>query len=477
MSPSLSIDHSTQTRRMLRNAIYVLAAAAATLAFLAPASARAASAPRRAETAVADAGRAVRLVATGATQTMRTTRPFVDVVVGDPDIADVMPLTDRSFYVHGKKTGITTVSAYDANRTLVSVMDIEVGANTGRLASELRRRIRGAQIEVSSVNGRIMLSGVAPDAVSLDRAVTIAKQFSPEVINGLTVSSPQQVMLEVRFVEASRNAGKEIGVKWDLNGSRVSSQTGLSSLSNNTPFGVLIGRLLQGGTTADVMIQALEDKGVARRLAEPNLIAMSGQTASFLAGGEFPFPVQGEQGRITVEFKKFGVGLNFTPVVLADRMISLKIEPEVSQIDTTNILNVGGVAIPSLIVRRASTLVELRDGQSFAIAGLLQSVNAESQKQLPWLGDVPVLGALFRSSAFERKETELAIIVTPHLVKPAGPGQKLRTPLDGAVAANDIDRFLLGRQEVRREEPRAEQAQAPLEARGHMLDFTTESAR
>ncbi|MBL8589992.1 MAG: type II and III secretion system protein family protein, partial [Methylobacteriaceae bacterium] len=433
--------------------------------------AAAAAAPRAAQ-AASQATKQVRLVAVGNAQTMHTDQSFVDLVVGDPDIADVVPLTNRSFSVQGKKTGVTTLSAYDANRNLVSVMDVEVGANTSRLAAELRRRVPGARIEVASINGRVMLSGTAPDAVALERAMLIARQFSPDAVNALSVSSPQQVMLEVRFVETSRNAGRELGVKWDVVGKRVTSQTGLAGLGNNTPFGVLIGKLLQGGTDADVMIQALEDRGLARRLAEPNLIAMSGQTASFLAGGEFPFPVQGEQGRITVEFKKFGVGLNFTPVVLADRLISLKIEPEVSQIDTTNMLNAGGVAIPSLIVRRASTLIELRDGQSFAIAGLLQSVNVESQKQLPWIGDVPVLGALFRSTAFEKKETELAIIVTPRLVKPAGPGQKLRTPHDNALPANDPQLFLLGKQEVRPEEVRAQALETTRAARGHMLDMT-----
>ncbi len=435
---------SAELRQIRRGALALALAGATLLALVAPASAT--SAPK-----TVDAAKPVRLVAIGNTQTMSVDRSFVDLVVGDPEIADVTPLTNRSFNVHGKKSGVTTLSAYDASRNLVSVMDVEVGANTGRLAAELRRRVPGARIEVASLNGKVMLSGTAPDAVSLDRAVTIARTFAPDVINSLSVSSPQQVMLEVRFVEASRNAGRELGVQWDVVGKRVQAQTGLAALTNNTPFGAVLGRILQGGTTADVMIKALEDRGLARRLAEPNLIAMSGQTASFLAGGEFPFPVQGEQGRITVEFKKFGVGLTFTPVVLADRLISLKIEPEVSQIDTANTLSVGGIAIPSLIVRRASTLVELRDGQSFAIAGLLQSVNVESQKQLPWIGDVPVLGALFRSAAFEKKETELAIIVTPHLVRPSNPGQKLRTPLDATRPSNDPQLFLLGRQESPRE--------------------------
>ncbi len=211
---------------------------------------------------------------------------------------------------------------------------------------------------------------------------------------------------------------------------------------------------------------------MVRRLAEPNLIAMSGEKASFLAGGGFPIPVAGTFQQITVEYKKFGVGLTFVPTVLANGVINLKIEPEVSHIDTTNSIRTGVVAIPAITVRRASTTIELRDGQSFAIAGLLQSVTAETQQQLPWLADVPILGALFRSAAFEKKETDLAIIVTPRLVKPAKPGQKLRTPLDDALPASDADRFLTGKQEI----PIAKAARSGLvvPATGHILDLRRE---
>jgi pilus assembly protein CpaC len=411
-------------------------------------------------------------VSMGGTETMQTNVSYVDLVVGDPEIADVMPLTDRSFYVHGKKLGTTSVSAFDANKTLVGRLEIEVGYNTSRLRSEFRKRIPGSNVEVSSINGRIMLSGSVTDAGSVDRAMTLAKQFGTEVINNLTVSQPQQVMLEVRFVEASRNAGKALGVKWDMLGKNVSGQAGQgsSTVSNNTPFGSILGHFLGKGIKADLLVQALEDKGLARRLAEPNLVAMSGQSASFLAGGEFPFPMQGDQGRVSIEFKKFGVGLTFTPVVLANGVISLKIEPEVSQLDTTNYISVGGVTVPSLIVRRASTNVELRDGQSYAIAGLLQSVTSENTQQLPWLGDVPILGSLFRSSAFERKETDLAIIVTPRLVQPAKPGQKLRTPLDSTVAANDVDLFLFGQHERKASEQREDRGLPARVASGHILD-------
>jgi len=243
--------------------------------------------------------------------------------------------------------------------------------------------------------------------------------------------------------------------------------------SNRTPFGTLVARLLSNGATADMLVEALEERGLARRLAEPNLIALSGDTASFLAGGEFPFPVGRDDDNISIEFKKFGVGLAFTPTVLANGLINLKIEPEVSEIDPNNTLRVNGTEIPSLITRRTKTTVELRDGQSFAIAGLLQSTHAKGMRQLPWIGQVPVLGALLRSASFEKKETELVIIVTPRLVRPAVPGEKLLTPFDKSVASNDVDFFLRGKMEgsktSRRHERRRRRSKAN---RGHILDIS-----
>jgi pilus assembly protein CpaC len=209
---------------------------------------------------------------------------------------------------------------------------------------------------------------------------------------------------------------------------------------------------------------------MARRLAEPNLVALSGDTASFLAGGEFPFPVAAQLGTITVEWKRFGVGLAFTPTVLSNGMINLKIEPEVSQLDPTNTITVGSTVLPSLIVRRANTTIELRDGQSFAIAGLLQNIGNTQQQQLPWIGDVPVLGALFRSAQYQKKETDLAIIVTPRLVRPTRPGDVVRVPTDDTVPANDPDFFLLGRSELRRPTERR-YGSVELPVGGHILDL------
>jgi pilus assembly protein CpaC len=436
----------------------------------------------------------------GKSEDVRTDTSFVDVVVGDPDVADVNPLTDRALSILGKKIGTTRVSVYAEGKKLVGIFDIEVSYDITRLTNELRRRFPGSQIQASTVNGRIMLSGEVADAATLDKAVTIARQFGPGIINSLSVTSPQQVMLEVRFIEISRTAGRELGIQWNrfgestitnignrvsahnlpLTASSIAAETAAGVLSNASPFGFLVGRFLANGVTTDVMINALEEKGIARSLAEPNLVALSGDTASFLAGGEYPIPVSGSFGNVTVDYKKYGVGLAFTPTVLGHGLINMRIEPEVSQIDTTHTVTVSnGVSVPALIVRRASTTVELRDGQSFVIGGLLQSDNKNAIEQLPWLGSVPVLGALFSSKSFQKNETDLAIIVTPHVVRPARPGDEIRTPVDDTLPPNDVDFFLLGKAEVKREEARA---LTPVTARiavagdrpftGHMLELS-----
>lgn len=390
----------------------------------------------------------------GKSEILRTDTSFVDIVVADPATADVLPLTDRSLSILGKKIGSTRITVYGQGKELVGVFDVEVAYDTSQLAAVLTAQFPHANFRVSSVNGRILLSGSAPDGVTLDKAVTIAKQFGPEVINSVRVNQPQQVLLEVRFVEASRSAGRELGIDWEVMSRRVNGATGslltgaTSMLSGAEPFGAVIGNLLMGGVSADVLIRSLEDRGIARRLAEPNLVALSGDTANFLAGGEFPIPVAQQQNVVTIEFKKFGVGLAFTPTVMAGGLINLKIEPEVSQIDPTNSIRIGGIEIPSLTVRRANTTIELRDGQSFAVAGLLQSMNEVSQAQLPWVGNIPILGALFRSASFQKKETDLVIIVTPRIVRPSRPGDLVRTPLDNTLPPNDVDFFLHGVQEL-----------------------------
>jgi pilus assembly protein CpaC len=450
-------------------------------------------------------------VSVGKTQDVRTDSSFVDITVGDPEIADVTPLTDRSLSILGKKAGVTRVSVYGEGKKQVGVFDVVVGYDTSMISSEFARRFPHASLRVSSVNGKIMLSGSAPDAVTVDQAVTIARQFGPDVINSISVASPQQVMLEVRFVEISRRAGKELGVQWNMFGRGVLGNTGTQLpanqlpvtprgpgwyqnpgvtsggpnnttttrspivsggvLSGTAPFGFLIGRLLTGSPNIDILLNALEEKGVARNLAEPNLVALSGDTASFLAGGEFPVPVPGTLGQVSIEYKRYGVGLAFTPTVLSGGLINLKIEPEVSQLDTSNPVQVAGISVPPLIVRRASTTVELRDGQAFVIGGLLQTINTNDQQQLPWLGDVPVLGTLFRSASYQKNETDLAIIVTPRLVRPARPGDVIKTPHDSTLSPNDADLFLMGKSEITPAMARIAAGVSTRPLSGHILDL------
>lgn len=382
-------------------------------------------------------------------ETVKIDKAFAEIQIGNSEIADILPLTDTSFYILGKKIGATNLSIYDTDRNLISVMDLEISYDIPHLKAQIKRNLPTAKIRVSSLNGNILLTGTAPSAAAVQQAILIANQYAPKAVtSSISISASQQVLLEVRFIEASRTAGRELGIGFQSNGRGIIASTSANLLSGATPFGSFLGKILGAGFNADIIINALEERGLARRLAEPNLIALSGDTASFLAGGEFPFPVGAKDGEITIEFKKFGVGLSFSPTVLPDGIINLEIEPEVSQLDSTNTLRLNGFEIPSLIVRRAHTTVELRDGQSFAIAGLLQSNHTKSNSQLPWLGDVPVLGALFRSSSFQKEQTDLIIIITPHLIEPAAPGQKLASPLDSAFPANDVDFFLFGNVEI-----------------------------
>ena len=470
-------DKRAARRRGLLSGVFVLAlAAAAQLAMPLAGDVHA----REIELTASRSSATVK-ISLGKSESVRTEGSFAEVIVSDPDVADAIPLTDRSLSILGKKIGTARVSVYGEGKKLVGVFDVEVAYDTSRLGSELAQRFPHARLRVSSVNGRILVAGTAPDGVTAEKAMALAKQFGSEVINSIRVNSPQQVMLEVRFVEAMRSAGRELGINWDVaqqkllnTGSNgISASIGLAgTISGAAPFGTILGSMLGNGVQADVLVRALEERGMVRRLAEPNLIALSGDTASFLAGGEFPIPVASSLGNVTIEFKKFGVGLAFTPTVLGDGLINLKIEPEVSQIDTTTSVSVGSATVPSLIVRRANTTVELRDGQSFAIAGLLQSISSTDQKQLPWLADVPILGALARSAAYQKRETDLVIIVTPRLVKPARPGDLLRTPLDTSRPANDAEFFLLGQSEItvpmeRRLKRRSDGSPPPI---GHILD-------
>jgi pilus assembly protein CpaC len=427
-------------------------------------------------------GKAVQqiVVTVNKSRTFNVERPYARAIVGAVDIADVMPLSDRSIYIQGKKVGTTNVSLFDGNARLIGVLDLEVALDTLDIQRQIRAGTGNQNIRVSSLRGQVVIGGLAVDAPAADRAMQVAKGIAGDsVVNAIQIAPSQQVMLEVRFLEVSRDGGRELGVEWfgaNRNGTHgARSGRGLVGTTGDTPSGIPIFRTLgaiPGGSLAgpfgtflaralttnnaqiDVLVTALEEKGLIRRLAEPNLIALSGDKASFLAGGEFPVPISstgtGGFPVVTIEFKKFGVELNFMPTVLARGVINLHIQPKVSELDFTNAVQINGTVIPALNTRNASTTVELRDGQSFAIAGLLSSQNAGQIAQLPWIGSVPVLGALFRSSSYQQKETDLVIIVTPRLVAPAVPGQRLASPLESRLPANDVDFFLNGQPEVKK---------------------------
>jgi pilus assembly protein CpaC len=407
-------------------------------------------------------------VVMGRSETFRFTVPFGEIVVGDPETADVNALSDRTLYVLGRKLGSTNVTLFDDKKDLLAVIDVEVTHDLTGLSSTLKQAIPGARLKVRSVNGRVLLEGEVPSAPAAEKAMTIARDFAgDDVTNSFSITANQQVNLEVRMVEVARSAGKELGFNWNLikdgNGygqglgiAQAAGSQGLglaaaaSALSGLVPFGTVVANILENGTSPDLLITALEERRMARRLAEPNLTALSGQTASFNAGGQVP--VQTCQGSLadqtcSVTYKDFGDILNFTPTVLDDGLINLQLNPTVSEIDPSLSYN----GNPGFVIRTANTSVELRDGQSFAIAGLLQSLNAKEATQVPWVGNVPVIGTLFRSSAFQKKESDLVIIVTPRVVRPVGTKQHLKDPLnDGLVSANEPEFFLMGKQEVSR---------------------------
>jgi len=414
-------------------------------------------------------------------RTFRTDASFSEIVVGDPEVAVVTPLTDRSFYVVGAKPGTTGVALYNEARELVGMLDVEIGPDTAKLNRKLAETLPGTDVRATTANGRVVLSGEAKNPIAVEKARSIARQFDEDMIDSTSVSGSTQVQLEVRFIEASRRKDKELGISVFARkpghfeastGGMLGSTISNALISGALPFGQVLGRMIDHGMNVDVMLQALENRGVARRLAEPNLVALSGDTASFLAGGEFPVPVAADNGQVTVEFKRFGVGLDFTPIVRENGIINLQIAPEVSQIDPTTSVKFNDIEIPGLAVRRARTTVELRDGQSFVMAGLLQSTNNYDIRKFPWLGDIPILGALFRSSSYRRQETDLVIIVTPRLVRPLAPGSQIASPLDGAAPPNDADLFLGGRVEINRANLReVVDAQAGVLRSGHVIDF------
>lgn len=405
---------------------------------------------------------------------VESTQPFIEVSVADPKIADVSPLSDRTVYIFGKARGATSLTFLGENGALITNVTVRVVPDLAELKQRLRQMLPGEPIEVRLTGGGVALSGVVSGKAKVARAMELARAYlGPEgVINMMQVGGTQQVMLKVRVAEMSRSAAKALGIDTFVSGTEGLFGGGLFSGPSSKPaptFGIgvepqttvtagpstfgslgFVARL--GDIGIGIALTALERKGFARALAEPNLVALSGNTATFLAGQEVPIPQVNTDGEVEVDFKQIGVALNFTPTVVDDDLINLKLSTEVSAIDkTTDGVPIsafeGAATVPVFTVRRATTTVELKDGESFAIAGLLQDEFRDAIDQFPWLGDIPVLGTLFRSTDYARGETELVVIVSVNLVTPVN-GDELSLPTDHVRIPNEFELFLMGTTEV-----------------------------
>ena len=393
---------------------------------------------------------------------LRLTAPAATVFVADPEIADVQAQSPTLVYLFGRRAGTTSLYAVDDGDRVLLRADVVVEHNLSGLRQAIGRLVPDGAVEVGSVDGSIVLSGSVENSVQVEELRALGERFlgeDEELLNRVRVASPTQVHIKVQVAEVSREVIKEFGINWeaflqagnfafafatgrDLNNGggflRAPPNAGTAEPSN--VFADYTGR----NGSARAAIDALAEEGLINLLAEPNLTALSGETASFLAGGEFPIPVATTDDTVKIEFKQFGISLAFTPTVLSGDRISLRVRPEVSELSNNGAITLEGLTIPALATRRAETTVELGSGQSFMIGGLLASDVQSAVSKFPGLGDLPVLGTLFRSNRFQRKESELVILVTPYLVRPVA-AQRLARPTDGFAAPTDLERILEGR--------------------------------
>lgn len=397
-------------------------------------------------------------ISVGAGRMVRLDSNMSDLFVANPAVADVQVRSANQLYIFGKAPGETTLYATNSAGTVVYSANVQVGNNIDSVGEMLSMAMPQSQIQVTPMNGVVLLTGTVADPADVEDAGRLVQAFVGEgtqVMSRLKTATPLQVMLQVRIAEVSRGVTKNIGVNLLTNDSTggfqfgIGQGTGIDVETGAVTIGD-IGTVLQGrgnllGLDIIGALDLAETNGLSSTLAEPNLVALSGETASFLAGGEFPIPTaQGINGT-SVEFKPYGVSLAFTPTVLEGGRISMRVRPEVSEISSANAVTLNGYEVPSLTTRRAETTVELGSGQSFMIAGLLSNTGNNSVDKAPFLGSLPILGALFRSNNFRRNQTELVIVVTPYLVRPVNAGN-IALPTDGFRTANDVDRILLDRQ-------------------------------
>jgi pilus assembly protein CpaC len=372
-----------------------------------------------------------------------------EVLVADPKIANAVVRSARKAYVIGVALGETDIIFFDAEGRQIESLAVSVARDLSPIRNNIRYSLPDADISAKAVGESVVLTGSVRSAGDAQTAVDIAANLvggTEKVVNALAIEGRDQVLLKVSVVEMKRDTAKQLGINWQF--TRADGGTTVDVLSEAVgfanPIGTLTGEHSWGANTIFTELQALEEKNLLRTLAEPTLSAISGEKAEFLAGGEFPVPVGRDDNEITIEFKKFGVGLIFTPVVLSSGRISLQIGTEVSELSTEGAIEVNNLSIPGLSVRRANTTVELPSGGSFAIAGLLQEETRHSIRGLPGLINLPILGPLFRSRDYQRGQTELVVIVTPYLARPTA-RDKLALPDDGFQNPSDVESVFLGR--------------------------------
>jgi pilus assembly protein CpaC len=394
--------------------------------------------------------------------------PAASVFAADPRVAEVRPASPTSLFVLGVAPGRTTVAAIGDNGAAIAQYDVIVQPSSyaaAQAASAIGKLLPGRDVQVAARPNGLVVSGTLRTAGEADEAVQTARAFigtGQTVESRLAVLSSQQVNLRVRIAEVSRNVIRQLGINW----------SGMASLGKYAAIGIVTANPLANttvaastagagynfptpGHTLDIngVIDAMAQDQLVHVLAEPNLTAISGETASFLVGGEFPIPVAQQNNQVTIEFKQYGVSLAFVPTVESGERINMKVRPEVSALTTEGAVQIGAgnstIQVPALTVRRAETTVELASGQSFAIAGLLQDNTTLTGNALPGIGELPVLGALFRSDGFQRNETELVIVITPYLVRGISDPAQVKLPTDGWKPPNDLERLLLLRQSAR----------------------------
>ncbi len=399
----------------------------------------------------------------GAGRIVSLTAPAASVFAADPRVAEVRPASPTSLFVLGIAPGRTTIVAIDDSGAAIAQFDVTVRASTfiaAQAESAIGKLLPGRGVHVAMQPNGLVVSGTVAVAGDADQAMQTAREYAgpgQAVESRLIVLGSQQVNLRVRIAEVSRSVVRNIGVNWTALGNigTIGKFPAFPLLALNANANTAVGispanNPLNLGANINAVIDALAKDNLAHILAEPNLTALSGETASFLVGGEFPIPVAQQNNQISIEFKQYGISLAFVPTVVSGQRINMKVRPEVSALTTLGAvqLSVGNssIQVPALTVRRAETTVELASGQSFAIAGLLQDTTTMSGSAIPWIGEVPILGALFRSDAFQRNETELVIVITPYLVNGVSSPAQVKLPTDGWKPPGDLERLLLLRQ-------------------------------